>query len=41
MNQATMTPERWKRMETLFAAALELPKDERAKFLARPVRGRP
>src|SRR5271170_759353 len=34
MNEADMTPERWKRLETLFAAALELPREERAQFIA-------
>src|SRR4028118_1857306 len=29
-----MTPERWKQVEELFQAALDLPRDERPKFIA-------
>ncbi len=41
MNQADMTPEEWKRLEALFAAALELPREKRAKFLADQCRDEP
>src|SRR5690349_12099148 len=34
-----MTPERWQRIKTLFAAALEVPEGERAAFLARETDG--
>ncbi|HEU4592942.1 MAG TPA: protein kinase [Steroidobacteraceae bacterium] len=38
-NRATMTPERWQRIKSLFAAALEVPPDERAALLALEAQG--
>jgi non-specific serine/threonine protein kinase/serine/threonine-protein kinase len=38
-NRAIMTPERWQRIKSLFAAALEVPPDERAALLALEAHG--